>query len=501
MVSLNRRDVLGAGLAGVFSTGMQEAMALGLPTSFDASAAPELLPFQGLAGHDLKGGAVKIEGRIPAGLRGVYYRNGPSLMARAGERYRHWFDGDGLVQAWTFGDGGVSHQARFVQTAKFKAEAAAQRFLVPALGTAIPPRMAMRGADDMNVANTSVLRQGGRLYALWEGGSAYELDPKTLATLGPRAWTPELAGQPFSAHPKTEPDGTTWNFGSVGSRMVVYQLSAAGAVLKTAAFEIPPTAMLHDFAVSQRYLVFLIAPVSLEMRVLREGGSLIDAMTWRGDDATRVLIIDKADLSQRRVLEMPAAFVFHFGNAWDDGQQIQLDFVQGEPLPVINKSLEALMRGERPPNLKTQRASTPRFMRITLASGRIEMQARDESVEFPVVDPRVVARRNAFVYYPTAVDTGARWGFNGLMRLNVESGARERFVFGSDTVIEEHVLVPKPGSRREGEGWLVGMGYDVRKKLSFASVFDAEAISAGPLARVWLPYGLPYGFHGRFYAA
>ena len=266
MSQLNRRDVLGAGLAGVFSsTGMQEAMALGLPAAFDATAAPELLPFQGLAGQDLKAGAVKIEGRIPAGLRGVYYRNGPSLMARADERYRHWFDGDGLVQQWTFGNGGVSHQARFVKTAKFKAEAAAQRFLVPALGTAIPPRMEMHGADDMNAANTSVLRRGGRLYALWEGGSAYELDPKTLETLGPRAWTPELAGQPFSAHPKTEPDGTTWNFGSVGGRMVVYQLSAAGAVLKTATFEIPPTAMLHDFAVSQRYLVFLIAPVTMEL--------------------------------------------------------------------------------------------------------------------------------------------------------------------------------------------------------------------------------------------
>ena len=76
-----------------------------------------------------------------------------------------------------------------------------------------------------------------------------------------------------------------------------------------------------------------------------------------------------------------------------------------------------------------------------------------------------------------------------------------RSSFGADTVIEEHVLVPKPGSRREGEGWLLGMGYDIVKKLSFASIFDAEAISAGPVARVWLPYWLPYGFHGRFYAA
>ena len=66
------------------------------------------------------------------------------------------------------------------------------------------------------------------------------------------------------------------------------------------------------------------------------------------------------------------------------------------------------------------------------------------------------------------------------MRLDIESGARERFSFGNDTVVEEHVLVPKPGSTREGDGWLVGMGYDVKRQRSFLSVFDAMALAAGP---------------------
>jgi all-trans-8'-apo-beta-carotenal 15,15'-oxygenase len=494
---LLRRDFLGAGLATLLGTAAQEALALGLPANFDAGAAPELRPFAGLAGEDPRPGALRIEGRIPAGLRGVYYRNGPGLMARGDERYRHWFDGDGLVQAWRFEDGRASHSARFVQTTKFKAETRAQRFLVPALGTAIPPRMPVHGPDSMNVANTSVLRQAGRLYALWEGGSAYELDPQSLATLGPRVWSPELAGVPFSAHPKQEADGTSWNFGTANGRMVIYQLSPAGALVKSAVFPMPPSAMVHDFAVSQRYLVFLLPPVQMDPQALRSGGSMLDAMRWQGDAPTRVLIIDKSDLSQRRVLEMPAAFVFHFGNAWDADGEIHLDYVQGAPLPEINAGMELQMRGRRPP----ERHSTPRFMRIQLASGRISLQSRDEAVEFPVVDPRVVAQRYRQVWYPTAVGLGERWGFNGLMGLDLDSGRRERFVFGAETMIEEHVLVPKPGRTKEGEGWLLGMGYDTRRQQSFASIFDAQALSAGPLARVWLPYWLPYGFHGRFYAA
>ena len=78
---------------------------------------------------------------------------------------------------------------------------------------------------------------------------------------------------------------------------------------------------------------------------------------------------------------------------------------------------------------------------------------------------------------------------------------RERFSFGSHVVVEEHVLVPRPGSGREGEGWLVGMGYDVQRRRSFLSVFDALRLADGPVARAWLPYWVPYGFHGRFQAA
>jgi all-trans-8'-apo-beta-carotenal 15,15'-oxygenase len=488
-----RRSLLGALLAGGFSP---ELLALGLPAEGFAADAPELAPLRGLSGESLDAQAL-IEGRLPAGLGGRYFRNGPGLMQRGAQRYRHWFDGDGLVQAWTLADGRASHRARFVQTDKFRAEQAAGRFLLPAFGTAIPAELPVRGPDSVNAANTSVLMQGDHLYALWEGGSAYELDPATLATRGVKTWAPELRGMPFSAHPKVEPDGTVWNFGSANGRLAVYQIDAGGSVRRHAVLDdFAAPAMLHDFAVSQRHLVFLLAPIVLDVAAVRAGQSMLEAMRWGADQPTRVLVIDKADFSRRRVFEMPACHVFHLGNAWDEGGLLRVDYVQGVPLPEFNASAERMMRGER----SGREASTPRVLEIDLQSGRLRVAARDEAVEFPVVDPRVVTRRHRFVWYPTAVETGARWGFNGLMRLDIESGARERYSFGADTVVEEHVLVPKPGSAREGEGWLVGMGYDVRRRRSFLSVFDALRLADGPLARAWLPYAVPYGFHGKFYA-
>jgi carotenoid cleavage dioxygenase len=163
----------------------------------------------------------------------------------------------------------------------------------------------------------------------------------------------------------------------------------------------------------------------------------------------------------------------------------------------FNAGAGELMRGVRP----RESGSTPALLHLSLSSGRLRQDSRDEAVEFPVVDPRVVAQRHRQVVYTHASALATRWGADALMCLDLDSGRRERFVFGADVVVEEHVLVPKPGSRREGEGWLVGMGYDLRRRQSFASVFDAEALSAGPMARVWLPYWVPYGFHGKFYAA
>jgi len=484
-MSTTRRSLLTALLAGGLSP---ELMALGLPGF--AADAPELAPMRGLDGESLDAQNVAIEGRLPTGLSGRYFRNGPGLMQRAGQRYRHWFDGDGLLQAWTLQDGRASHRARFVQTEKFRAEQEAGRFMLPAFGTAIPAERPVRGPDSVNVANTSVLMQGDRL-------SAYELDPATLATRGVKAWSDELRGMPFSAHPKVEADGTVWNFGSANGRLAVYQIGADGQVRRHAVLDVQAPAMLHDFAVSQRHLVFLLAPVTMDWAAVRAGQSMLDAMRWGAGQPTRVLVIDKADFSKRRIYEMPACHVFHFGNAWDDGRLLRVDYVQGVPLPEFNAAAEQMMRGERP----TRADSTPRVLEIDLQTGRLSVTARSEAVEFPVVDPRVVAQRHRFVWYPTSIDTGTRWGFNALMRLDIESGARERFSFGNDVVVEEHVLVPRPGSTKEGEGWLVGMGYDVKRRRSCLSVFDAMRLADGPLARAWLPYAVPYGFHGRFYPA
>ena len=81
---------------------------------------------------------------------------------------------------------------------------------------------------------------------------------------------------------------------------------------------------------------------------------------------------------------------------------------------------------------------------------------------------------------------------------NVESGKTTRFDYGDDFTVEEHIVIARPGSNRELDGWIVGSAFDAKSQRTCVSVFDAANINNGPVARAWLPDWLPLGFHGNF---
>ena len=84
---------------------------------------------------------------------------------------------------------------------------------------------------------------------------------------------------------------------------------------------------------------------------------------------------------------------------------------------------------------------------------------------------------------------------------DTESGRARRFDYGEQVVVEEHIMVPKPGKTGELDAWLLGTTYDARRQATVLNLLDAAHVQDGPIAQAVLPYTLPLGFHGNFSAA
>lgn len=494
---MDRRTFIASGI-GFGALGLAPAAALAdaqTLKSFHAALKrdPQLIVYADTVGSQTAQAAV--EGRIPRDLEGVFFRNGPGRFELGGERYHHWFDGDGFAQRWQVSGGKVSHVGRFVQTRKFADESAASQFLYPAFGTFVS-RRGIKGNDAVNAANTNLLPFNGRLYALWEGGSAIEMDPLTLDTIGIKTWTDELKSMPFSAHPKRDPDGGMWNFGAMpgSDKLVIYRIGADGRVLASSVIDVPKLAMVHDFVVSARHLVFLIPPYDM---VRAEDKSFAEMHQWSRTRPLRAVVVSKDSLQVRQVFELPPHMVFHFGNAWDDGAVTRFDVVLHDGDALLDNA--RLMQGERPANNATR--SYAAQITLDYAKGQANVARLLGASEFPRVMPQVVSSRHRRLALLSSSPRNAGLFLDTVNLVDTDSGKSDSYRFDPGWQVEEHVMVPRRNARSETDGYLVGVAQDTRRVETVMTVFDAARVGAGPLALARLPYRSPYCFHGNFLAS
>jgi all-trans-8'-apo-beta-carotenal 15,15'-oxygenase len=312
-------------------------------------------------------------------------------------------------------------------------------------------------------------------------------------------WRKDLQGLPFSAHPKLDASGNLWNIGTAGDKIIVWHINPQGALVKVQVGPSPyPGGMAHDVAVSERYIVLPLPAVKLQFGAPSDGPR---RFVLDPNQPLRVLVMEKADISRRRVFELPAQMVFHVGNAYEtsDGHVV-LSYIGAPDAWFLNEGAVATMQGRASQSGEVH----TNIVRMNMSSGRVEQQALDGAVEFPRMDPRRIGLPARWLL------TGASWGasakrpnalFHGLQLRDMDSGRTRRFDYGPQVVVEEHIFVPKPGKTGELDAWLLGTTFDAAQQTTLLNVLDAARLEDGPIAQASLPYVLPLGFHGNFTAA
>ncbi len=430
-----------------------------------------------------------LSGKWPKALRGTLLRNGPGLFDRGGQRYQHWFDGDGLLQSWQINDAGITHQSRFVNTDKFSRENRSGKFEVMAAGTTIPNARPVSGPDDANTANTSVMQIGGKTYALWEAGSAYEVDPDTLATIGAKVWRDDLEGAGFSAHPLYENDGSVWNFGLFNSKMIIYQIGSDGVLKQAQLIELPHGGYMHSFSASESKLVFVIAP----LLPVREAGSFFESLGWKPELGSLMVIVPKADLSKARFAEFESGAAYHYADAWDEADgTLALRGCWYAPGSGFVSPFGQYVQGYT--QLDAPLAQDLVEIRLPAHAKRAVLHRQGlVKVEFPIQTNRMQKSANIYLQGHAQHPLGA---LSGILSLDKSAKPLGHFDFGDNFALEEQLYV-----RADGKRYALGTIFNAKTARTGLVLFNLDRLADGPIAQAWLDRAMPLGFHGAFLPA
>ncbi|MFO1013794.1 MAG: carotenoid oxygenase family protein [Caulobacteraceae bacterium] len=435
--------------------------------------------------------ALEVEGRLPSGLNGTFYRIGPNPRFRPRAPYNP-LNGDGMIHAFQIAGGRARYLNRWVRTVQWRNEDAAGRGLFGTSGMPHDRDESVIGLPTDGAANTSLVSHAGRFLALEEAHGPIAIDARSLETLG-RA---DFGGLPrnFIAHPKIDPvTGEMIGFanfptGRLTGEVGVYRIGADGRWIAGEKVTGPFAGLIHDFAITEHFIILPFCPVTASFERAMAGGP---PMAWEPGLGTHLGVIRRdGSVDDIRWFEGPAGMAWHVMNAFDADGRVEIDVCLQDAavFPLADGGASA-------PQLTVQRLA--RWTFDWDGPRRFEARAMGPlPCEYPRIDERRTGRpyRHGFLAAEGGPGTSDLF-HRAIARFDRETGAFDVWR-ALHSAVGEPVFAARPGSAAEGDGWLLAVVYDEETRLSHLAVFEALDVAAGPVARVHAGVRIPMGFHG-----
>ncbi|MCB9641956.1 MAG: carotenoid oxygenase family protein [Myxococcales bacterium] len=451
----------------------------------------------------------QIEGKIPASLYQTrLLSNGPG-WTKIGKRLAHPFDGHGYVRSFSFlPDGSCQLKARFVRTPVYLNEARAGRIMHRGLGTNREGHFwdNMRSGIPRNVANTTITRWGDQLLAGWEGGAPYALDAESLETIGEKDFNGLIAGQSTLAHMKHDAAQQRLVLCSHKSRketlFTFRELDKQEQLVSTNEVSIEGMLFTHDFALSPSYYVLGGNPLRLKpfelLKMALGADTLLNAIAPDNRQPGCLYLVPRQSGGETRKITLPhAAFVIHFGNAFEEDGAVIVDacvfssFEMGHEFGYTgpHTPFDPALPDEREPQ---------RLIRIKIPAGATEASYEPLApygIDFPRFHPQHESQETPFLFGATRKDTRHSDPFDSLVCIDLLDPERPHQLWTApeDVFVGEPIFAPDPTAPNKGH--ILAILSDGLKERSTLVIFDATRLQDGPLASIPMPL-LPIAFHG-----
>jgi carotenoid cleavage dioxygenase-like enzyme len=251
---------------------------------------------------------------------------------------------------------------------------------------------------------------------------------------------------------------------------------------------------------SPRYLALTEFPFVVNpIRIPLSGKPFIENFRWEPGRGTRVLVFDRHSGKSVGAFETEPGFAFHHVGAWEQGEELVMEYCDHGTPAVIDALYLDRLRAEAP-EVSDREPARLRRLTVDLQTRRVRHELRsDHGIELPRTNSeRCYLKPHRFVYGIGGGDGSGYAVADTLVKIDNETGDGSEW-HEPGSYPGEAVFVPDPAGRAEDDGVALSVVLDASRGRSYLLVLDAA--SWEELARVEAPHPIPHGIHGEFYSA
>jgi len=478
------------------------------PAAHDGPAPAYLLGFQTLDA-EIWLPMLPVQGNIPDWLTGTLLRMGPARFEWGPDRYRHWFDGSGMIHKFSFATGKVGYANRYVRGSSFAENERAGRITGQTFATDPCQELFRKGFVHHHVTgnpSVNVITAGDMIMALGEAALPVAVDPRTLETRGEWPWRDDilldadgkLRPQHTTPHPHFDRvTGDLINNVEIFARECRYELHRGprdGGRTRFAVVPVERPAYMHTFGMSENYVILAEYPLVADVQALAvRKRPFIENYEWRPERGTIFTVVSKAEGTVVARAQAEPFLGIHQINCFERDASIVFDV----PAYPEGRHIADLYLDRRAAAEALERSQIRRFTVPLNGKDATGETLFDEFAELPTID----YARDAGLDYAIAYAAGGRKDrpegfYNQLLRFDMRGNDVRRW-FEDGCYPGEPVFVPSPAGTNRNHGVVLSLVLDGLRERSFLLVLDAETFAE--IGRATAPHAIPFGFHGEFH--